>query len=349
MLSISLVFLLARTIVSFSIVTLPSAEVENNIAKADDPGQWRELAPITHGARQEHSVSSIGTDVYIVGGMSSLSANATSALSLAQAQAYSTVSNEWRDIAPLPVRINHGNIASLGGKLYLLGALSGGLIWRGMGNSYSYDPEADEWEQLPSMPGGQYRGASAIGVWRDSVLVAGGLNSSIPGVGQFSVPTVSSYDTRRRKWSELPNLPEARDHVGGAVINDVFYVVGGRTNGAWNVKGTVYALNLTNTESGWVEKAPMPTPRGGLAAAAVGKSVYTFGGEGNPRQVPNGVFNEVEIYDTQADRWEKLAPMPFPRHGTNAAAVDGKLYLPGGGNITGAGAVTVNDVFVPIK
>ena len=74
----------------------------------------------------------------------------------------------------------------------------------------------------------------------------------------------------------------------------------------------------------------MPGPRGGLAAAAAGKKIYTFGGEGN-RANPKGVFPDVAVYDIVTDSWETAAPMTVPRHGFGAASVGDKVYVPGGG------------------
>ena len=131
------------------------------------------------------------------------------------------------------------------------------------------------------------------------------------------------------------------------VIDGVFYVVGGRFNGVPNVRGTVFAMNLTSPEKIWVEKAMMPTPRGGLSTGSIGKRIYTFGGEGSTSVVPNGVYNNVEVYDTVTDKWETLSPMPYPRHGTNAASIGCRIHIPGGGNVTAAGAQDRNDYYKP--
>lgn len=87
------------------------------------------------------------------------------------------------------------------------------------------------------------RGASAMGVHGSTIYVAGGLTllNAITSV-QTTVDTVTSYDTKTQQWTTLPSLPEGRDHVGGVVIGDVFYVVGGRINGIRNVQNTVFAM-----------------------------------------------------------------------------------------------------------
>ena len=75
----------------------------------------------------------------------------------------------------------------------------------------------------------------------------------------------------------------------------------------------------------------MPTPRGGISVAAIGRKIYTFGGEGNPDPEAGDVFNQTEVYDVQADCWAKLSPMDLPRHGFAAVSVGDIIYTPGGG------------------
>ncbi|KAK3360572.1 hypothetical protein B0T25DRAFT_602305 [Lasiosphaeria hispida] len=97
----------------------------------------------------------------------------------------------------------------------------------------------------------------------------------------------------------------------------------------------------------WVRHPPrLPTPRGGIAAAAVGEKIYTFGGEGNPNS-EIGVYNETEVYDTVKNTWDQLPVMPLPRHGTSAVAIGGKVFIPGGGLKIGADPVDSFDVYRP--
>jgi N-acetylneuraminic acid mutarotase len=126
------------------------------------------------------------------------------------------------------------------------------------------------------------------------------------------------------------------------------YVLGGRDHGQLNVKGDVFALDFGRLAEGWVtKKGVMPTPRGGVCAGAVGGKVYVFGGEGNPVEGSEGVFDQVEAYDTKTDTWEKLGKMKVPRHGTYAAAVGGGVYIPGGGIKQAGAPVDDFNVFYP--
>ena len=315
----------------------------------DSKGSWTEKAPIPLSARQEHTTVAVSsTTLAILGGIDESGRNTTDMMQL-----YDIPSNKWISAAPLPRPLNHVNAAAVDGKIYLLGGLAdnGDGAWRAAPECWVYDPKTNSWETLPPMPPGTARGSSAIGVFRNRIWLAGGMTIlSLTGTfEQGSVDTVSVFDTISRKWTVLQTgIPAPRDHVGGAVVGSTFYVVGGRDHGQVNVRGTVFSLDLDCPTGPWVtKKGSMPTPRGGLATAAIGSVIYTFGGEGNPVNGSQGVFNETEAYDTVSDRWERLSPMAVPRHGTSAVGVGGRIYIPGGGIKQGAGPVNYFDVFSP--
>lgn len=90
----------------------------------------------------------------------------------------------------------------------------------------------------------------------------------------------------------------------------------------------------------WTRLAPMPTARGGLAAAVLEGRLYVFGGE-HPQ-----VFDEVEAYDPATGAWRSMKPMPTPRHGLTAAAGT-QIHLVGGGVVRGASKSGAHEVFTP--
>jgi len=90
----------------------------------------------------------------------------------------------------------------------------------------------------------------------------------------------------------------------------------------------------------------MPTPRGGMAVAAVGDRIFLFGGEGNVAD-PQGMFTDVDAYEPGADRWLRLGAMPVPRHGTGAAVVGGRIHVPTGAAVIGFGTTPHHDAFTP--
>lgn len=316
-------------------------------------GEWKtDLHKIPSGPRQEHSVAALDHEVIVLGGITPPSSPTTTEIpSLSLVEAYAPRTDTWRRIADVPTPMNHATIATARKKLYVLGGLTGTGVMQPTGNSFVYNAQSDKWESIPSMPEDARRGTAAVGLWRDIIVVAGGLTYLNPFAGvQTTTSKVSAYNTVKKRWQSLPDLPDSgRDHAGGAVWKDMFYVVGGRVSGRANVKADVFALNPKRPRDGWTRKTSMPTARGGLSIANVHGRFYTFGGEGDKALInpPTGLYDNVEVYDPVRDTWEVLDPMPVPRHGTGAAVVLGRIHIPGGANVAGSGATDTVQSFTP--
>jgi N-acetylneuraminic acid mutarotase len=326
--------ILQRTII-LALSTASTAIPQPQGAKSSS-NCWKDHAPLPGGVRQEHSVAAIDNKIYIVGGLQQ------SLAVTASVEVFDTTNNSWSSIPPMPTGLHHPNVAAVDGKLYVLGGIPSIIDWSGSPKSFAYDTVSGKWSDLSPLP--NPRGSAAVGVHGKTIWLVGGLTGLIGAVN-----TVSSFDTVSGNWTSYPNssLPEVRDHGGGAVIGDAFYFVGGRTNDPTLTKANTWVMDLKAAQLKWVEKAKMPTPRGGIAVAAVGSNIYTFGGEGNPNAV-SGVFPDNEAYDTATDTWSKELSMKNPRHGMGAATVGNRIYIPAGGAvISGDKPVATIDSFGP--
>jgi DNA-binding CsgD family transcriptional regulator len=92
--------------------------------------------------------------------------------------------------------------------------------------------------------------------------------------------------------------------------------------------------------SRWQVRAPMPTARAGLGAAAYDGRIYAVAGE-----TDSGATGALERYDPVADAWTALAPKPVPVADVGAAVVGGRIYVPGGRL---AGGVVTHPVASPL-
>ncbi|KAE8152255.1 galactose oxidase [Aspergillus avenaceus] len=302
------------------------------------PGEWVNLSSVPE-PRQEHGTVAIGnTSIAILGGNVEKGSDKMMTDLL---QIYDIASDKWRTASPAPYKVNHPNVAVIGRKLYLLGGLveappSPGmsLNWVASKSSHVYDVSTDTWTALSPMPNGAERGSAIVGVYGEMIYLAGGMTVLQAGY-QDAVDSVIAFNTTSGTWQRLveaaAELPESRQHAVGGVVGDSLYVIGGRRYGQKNVRDTVFELNLADQGAGWkTSDARMPVARGGINGAAVGTKFYIFGGEGSP-DTPTGVFNQSEVFDTESQKWSELKPMPVPRHGTQAVAVGGRIYIPGGG------------------
>jgi DNA-binding CsgD family transcriptional regulator len=75
----------------------------------------------------------------------------------------------------------------------------------------------------------------------------------------------------------------------------------------------------------WEGKAPLPLARSGLALVDYDNRIYAIAGE-----TQDGVSGIMERYDPGSDSWESLTPKPTQARDVQAAAVGGRIYVPGG-------------------
>jgi N-acetylneuraminic acid mutarotase len=112
-------------------------------------------------------------------------------------------------------------------------------------------------------------------------------------------------------------------HAAAVGLAGKLYLIGGYVDG-WTPTDEVHEYDPT-TDS-WRARAPMPTPRGALAAAVIDGKIHAV--SGNAWRGRNTGAHEV--YDPAADRWKALAAVPTPRDHLAVAALDGRLYAIGG-------------------
>lgn len=313
---------------------VPDAGNVSDAERTGDAGRtnaFEVMPPVGAGPVQETAVVALDTKIYLLGGFDeNLQIHS-------RFQVYDTTNRVWSTLAALPEAVHHANMAVAMGKIYVLGAMNlEGFSFRAIGSSYVYDPVLDQWEAITSMPKGSERGAAAMGVIDGKIYLAGGL-------GDGALASFSSYDPALDTWNtNLPSLPNARDHLMGAVVGGRLYAIGGRSSSIDSVVSEVFSYSPESNR--WEEHTPMPTARAGAASGVVNGQIIVVGGEGNPGE-PSGVFAQTESYDPIANRWEVLQDMPIPRHGMGAAGIGNTLYIPGGATRQGFAATAESSSF----
>jgi len=135
--------------------------------------------------------------------------------------------------------------------------------------------------------------------------------------------------------------PLKREDCGFVEVNDRFYLLGGR-----GIKTVDVFDPATNV---WTHKGNTPFEMHHFQAVAYKNKIYVVGGMtgGYPHEKP---LEDIYIYDTQTDQWQKGPAMPAGRlRGSGGTVVHkGKIYLVGGiqdGHFEGT--VTWMDEFNP--
>lgn len=300
-------------------------------AASCEPGApWATAPAMELGPTQETATVAVDGKLYVLGGFDSATAV------LDAVQVFDTASCRWSTGPALPEPVHHANAAVVDGTIYVAGAMRS-LQFIPIGVTWSWNPATEAaWTVRTAMPDTTGRGSAVTGVIDGKVHVVGGLRNG-------AVTDHHIYDPVLDRWSAGDALPDARDHACGGTIGGKLYVVGGRNGTIGSITTSVFEFT---PGAGWAERAPMPTPRGGIACGVLGDRLIVVGGEGNSA-AQSGVFPQSEAYDAIANSWSSLPDMPTPRHGMGAAVWDGKLYVPGGATTQGFGAVATHEVLTP--
>lgn len=198
-----------------------------------------------------------------------------------------------------------------------------GMLFLWIGLPETFDAAAAEskfaWSLRAPLPASN----SEIGVAEldGKIYVIGGYPSD-----RKTVATVQVYDPRADKWQIAAPLPTPLNHLTAAAANGKIYVIGGQTSESSDpVKAgfvnTVYEYDPAQNK--WTTRAPMPTSRGGGAAAVVDGKIYVAGG-----RPPAG--HHFAVYDPKSDAWTARPDLPTQRNHLAAGAFDGKVYVFGG-------------------
>jgi N-acetylneuraminic acid mutarotase len=83
---------------------------------------------------------------------------------------------------------------------------------------------------------------------------------------------------------------------------------------------------------------PVPSRRGGTAAAGLGRWLVSAGGE-----TPTVTIRTVYRYDVRRRRWSRLPNLPTPRHGLGVVALGNKVYVLAGGTTPGLAVSSANE------
>ena len=213
-----------------------------------------------------------------------------------------------------------------GARSCLLAAALGLCLAASAGGGAGEMPKGGVWELAVAMPEPRQE-ASAVAVGKMIYLIGG------YGADGITSALVQVYDTEGKKWKEAAPMAEALHHLGVAEVDGKIYVVGGFTKG-FRDRGPVDTVwQYDPATNRWERRAPLPTPRGALAVAALDGKIYALGGERFGAAGSKEKYEPVAdaaVYDPKTDAWQVLAPMRQKRDHLYAGAIAGRVYAVGG-------------------
>src|SRR6266567_6503743 len=133
-------------------------------------------------------------------------------------------------------------------------------------------------------------------------------------------------------WKKGAPFPEPDEEFYGVTVNGKLYAIGGWGEG--KARGANYEYDPASDK--WTKKKPMPRPAHHAALASYNGKIYVSGGFVAPEKSPLPIgaawqpIDNVWEYDTVADSWKALAPLPAKRGSAAAVEVFGKIHVIGG-------------------
>jgi N-acetylneuraminic acid mutarotase len=149
-----------------------------------------------HHPRNHHRAVAIGARLFVFGGDSD-----NSGTLVALPEAYTTDTDSWADLAPMPTPRDDVAVAVLNGFIYVIGGRS--ALSPAVTVVERYDPLNNVWSTTAPLPAPlRHQNAATI---NGRIYVAGGY----PGSGSPSAASVYFYDPASNTWTPGPAMPFA--------------------------------------------------------------------------------------------------------------------------------------------
>jgi len=186
---------------------------------------------------------------------------------------------------------------------------------------YSFDFSTEQWTQIGGMPFSARRQYATAGTYDSQGYVFGGINEQ----GDY-LRDMWRYNPTMNSWYYMGQAPfEGRSGMQSFVIDDMFFVVGGRTA---NLSATneLWGFDfLTNTWSSFTA-LPCEGIWRGFGTQYEGMGIVGMGSDST-----NTKRGEVYFYDSALDSWMEVVqaqtePMTYPTFGI----INDRLFVYGG-------------------
>jgi N-acetylneuraminic acid mutarotase len=240
------------------------------------PPVWTQKAAFP-SRESEVSLVSDGTYVYANGGWDNN-------IHHAETYRYDPATDAWTQLAPsLDAHSDSPAVYSPDDqRIYVFGGYTGSGI---VATVRIYDIASNIWTTSPA-PMPQPRAQMAAGYYQGKIVIAGGSNNSGDQMDTWS------YDIATASWTTLPAMLVPVSQAAYGVINNQFYVAGGRRD-----KASLYALDLTT--HAWRQLADMPQGRTWPGGAVLNGRLWVYGGA----RCCTSYYNTTFIYNPATNSW----------------------------------------------
>ena len=244
--------------------------------------------------------------IYVVGGEVYPARN-----TVASVEQFNPLTDQWREMAPMPSPRRGVGVCFLNGLLYAVGGSDGSMALRLV---EAYNPQTDAWTRVEDM----YEERSSVGaaVIEGQLYAVGGYD----GVSSC-LQSVERYNPQSKQWSLVAPMNTTRSMMAIAVSGQSMYAIGGYDGSADLASCERYSAESNQ----WSFIATLNVPRCIPGVCIIDKVVYAVGGCDRSQSL-----NSAEVYQPDTDSWTVVASMHKPRSGLGVATVRNKVYAIGG-------------------
>jgi N-acetylneuraminic acid mutarotase len=234
--------------------------------------------------------------------------------------------NSWATRKPMPTPRGYLAAGVVNNILYAVGGAKS-ATGRAITKVEAYNATSNTWLTKAPLPVARQmvNGATAI---NGTLYIPGGL-----GYTGSLTRSLFAYSPATNSWSRKADLPVLSFGGTSVVINSKLYVTAGGTasspGGSFDVSNRLYRYDPAT--DAWTELAPSPHAHFHAAGGTIGGKLYLAGGyDYDPATQQNFVTGALDLYNPATNTWTTKAPLPTPRFGATARAINQKLYVVGG-------------------
>ncbi len=255
------------------------------------------------------AAAAVGTNVYLVGGETHMDV-------LNENDVYNTLTDKWSRAKRMPTKRATLAAVALNGLVYAIGGSS--FTGTPLATVEAYDPVSNTWATKAPLP----TAVDSMSATVDNglIYVVGGFDDSngVPFNG------VQTYNPATNSWTTVAPLNVAKSFSFIGTVGSEIVAAAGSVGTGPTVNNEVY----DPTSNAWTSKHAALLARYAGCMGSIGSTFYAAGGlKFSPFR---SATKEVDAYDVAADRWKKLARMPFAMIAPASATVNGRLYCIGG-------------------
>lgn len=236
---------------------------------------------------------------------------------------YNPITDSWTIKAPMPVPVTHMGIVVNGEDVWIIGGFTGDHPGERTDIVQVYNTSTNTWRNESSIP--IPTGSLAAAINDGKIHIFGGLEADRKT--DIDNHYILDLNNKTAGWVEAANMPEARNHLGGAAVLGLVYAVGGQNghDGGAEDKNFMHAYD-PSTDS-WMKKADLPTVRSHFEPGifVYNNKIFIVGGRSNKN------FNsEISEYDPSNNTWTNIGFLPYEILAPVAKEFDGELIVSNG-------------------